>query len=677
MRKGAWLCRPLQAGLLLLAAQVCAQTAAPAPAPATTPAAAPTCSNNPLPGRSLFLRGSFNAWAAAPAQRFTWACDRYELVTALKGEHRYKVGDEGWSADADLGRAPAQPGAQKELTASAPVSLQARGTELESRFDGIYRFTLTMTDRQAPQLAVQSCPAVEGGAPLGTTTLFLRGTPNNWAALDTYAFQFSCDAYYLNVKLNGTHEFKVADGAWTGSTTVGPAGLAGTNPQTAANFVHRFEGEHTVRLVFAGSGPQLSVGPKTFADPRAPSVTNPVALSLRFDSRNLADKAPFGAITPGTTVHYGVSALPGVDALTLVVEKRRLEGNQELLDYTPVARVPMKKAANAAGGTGSTGGLERWTASHTYGDPAIYGHWFEASINGALYAYQNNADPVFWTRENGTGGLGAVADRPANAGPVRRYRQTVFAADFKVPAWAKDAVYYYIFPDRFRNGNPANDPVPGRDKYQNSTVEKHANWLSKPYKPGTGDGSDAVYNNDFYGGDLQGVIDKLDYIRDLGANTIYLTPVFRAASNHKYDTADYKNIDPAFGTNADFERLCLEAAKRGLRVIPDASLNHTGADSIYFDRFNNFKSGGASLGAFAGNQINLASPYASWYSFDATQTSPDKQFKGWVGVADLPELNKSSPVAGPGRRRLAHGRGALGARRLLARVARSRQSPQA
>jgi cyclomaltodextrinase len=76
-------------------------------------------------------------------------------------------------------------------------------------------------------------------------------------------------------------------------------------------------------------------------------------------------------------------------------------------------------------------------------------------------------------------------------------------------------VYYYIFPDRFRNGNPANDPLPGVAKYHDHTVELHANWNDKPYVPGTGDGSDAHYNNDFFGGDLEGIIQKLDYIKDL------------------------------------------------------------------------------------------------------------------------------------------------------------------
>ena len=186
----------------------------------------------------------------------------------------------------------------------------------------------------------------------------------------------------------------------------------------------------------------------------------------------------------------------------------------------------------------------------------------------------------------------------------------------------------------------SNDPKVGQRKYQNHNIEVHSKWLEKPNKPGTGDGSDAHYNNDFFGGDLEGIIQKLDDIKDLGANAIYMTPVFKAASNHKYDTADFHEIDPAFGTNADFKRLTQEAAKRGIRVIPDASLNHVGADSRYFDRFGNFQS--QELGAFANNRIQAQSPYASWFTLDASQTDPDKQFKGWVGLTDLPELNKNA-----------------------------------
>ena len=575
------------------------------------------CKPDPLSGRSLYLRGSFNGWAAAEDRRFTWACTRWELVTALNGEQRFKVADEGWSADADFGSADRPP---------YPIRLQRSGPEITRRFAGTQRFTVTMDDAAKPALNIEDCPAAEGGPPLGAATLFLRGTPNNWAALDDYAFQFSCDAYYLNVKLSGRFEFKIADASWQPASTVGVDGIGG------GNFVHTFSGEHTLRLTWAGNRPQLSVGDKTFADPRSAALTDPVALSLQFDSRAAADKAPFGAVPAGTLIDFALTAAAGVDSLTLVVEKRRLEGNQEVLAYTEVARVPMIKSASATS-------TERWTAAHRFADVAVYGYWFEARIGGRLVVVQNNSDAVFWTREKGSGGHGAVADKPAATGTVRRFRQTVFGADFKVPDWAPDAVYYYIFPDRFRNGNKANDPKPGLDRYHRHTVELHPSWLDKPYRPGSGDGSDSVFNNDFFGGDLAGIIQKLDYIKDLGANTIYMTPVFRAASNHKYDTADYKHIDPAFGSVEDFVRLTQEAARRGIRVITDTSLNHTGSDSIYFNRYGNFNS----RGAFEGGKPRPESPYAGWYRFDASQQDADKQFKGWVGVTDLPELDKASP----------------------------------
>ncbi len=580
----------------------------------TLPAA--TCHPDPLANRALYLRGTFNNWNATDAQRLLWACNRYQLVTQLTGEHRFKIGDEGWSADADFGSDPA---------AAQRVAL--RGGEFKQHFTGTHRITLTMNEHAPPSLNVETCPA--DTPPVGATTLFLRGSMNNWAALEDYAFQFSCDAYYLNVKLSGRHEFKIADAAWKDATSFG-AGVGQYLQEGGGNLATEFGGEHTLRLAWAGGRPQLVLGAQTFADPNVKSVTDPVALSLHFDSRASADKAPFGAVTAGTVIAFALDALPGVDRLTLVVEKRRLEGNQELLEYGEVARLPMSKAA--------AGGKVRWTTRHRFADVSVYGYWFEAEIGGAHYAYQNNRDSVFWTREKGSGGVGAVAEMASSKAPIRRFRQTVYAADFKVPEWAPDIVYYYIFPDRFRNGDKSNDPQPGITRYHDGTVEFHRNWFDKPWKPG--DGSDERHNNDFFGGDLAGIIEKLDYISALGANTIYMTPVFKAASNHKYDTADYKQIDPGFGSNADFERLTREAARRGIRVILDTSLNHTGQDSTYFDRFNNH--GGR--GAFAGGKIQPDSPYAGWYSFDPTQRDPKKQYKGWVGVSDLPELNKAAPT---------------------------------
>ncbi len=480
-------------------------------------------------------------------------------------------------------------------------------------------------------------------AKFGTTTLYLRGSLNAWAAVDEYAFQYRCDAYYLNVDAHGGQDFKLADAGWSGETTFGAAvatdgrlsaGVGfrparGSDPGGTGNLRFSFAGEHTLRLAIVDGEPELSVGPKSFIDPNAREVSNPVALSVQFDSRKLEHKSPFGAIVPATTVSYALTASPGIDGITLVIESRRLEGNQDVLEYQSLARIPMQRV--------DTGSGERWTAQHRFDAIGVYGYWFELSIGGERYVWQNNRDAVYWTRERGSGGAGAVDFMPEKPARIRRYRQTVFAADFAVPEWAPDLVYYYIFPDRFRNGDASNDPRPGTSRFHDGTVEFHENWNDKPFLSGTGDGSDARYSNDFFGGDIAGIIDKLDYIRDLGANALYITPLFRAASNHKYDTADYTHIDPGFGTDADFTRLTVEAARRGIRVIPDTSLNHTGIDSLYFDRHGNHPD----IGAFEQGQIRADSPYASWYSFDPDNA--EQPFRGWSGSRDLPELDKSSP----------------------------------
>lgn len=598
--------------------------------------AAPTeCKPNPFGTREIYLRGSFNGWATPDKHRFIYQCNRFELVTELRGEHRFKVGDEPWSADADLGRA-------KDASAAPPWKLIPKSRdnrELSYRFNGIHRLVLRMINNE-PELNVTACDA----NPLGQTSLFLRGTMNNWAAQEDFQFLFSCDAYYLNVNLQGKMEFRVADAAYTRKTTfIGNGDAQTITPDKASvlvdaesgsggNLHFDFSGEHTIRLAFAGNRPRLTIGPRTFADPRAASVSDVNALSVQFNSRDLNDKSPFGATTQGTPVAFSLQSNAKVKSVELIIEKRSMEGNQELLEYAEVARVPMEKVQD--------GDRLKWRAKYGFPDIGVFGYHFVVRIDEQSFVYQNNRQSIYWTRERGSNGVGLIEPDlgERNRPSIRRFRHTVFAKDFVVPSWARDVVYYYVFPERFRNGDKSNDPKPGRDTYQDKGVEFHANWNDRPYKPKTGDGSDDVYNNDFFGGDLAGIIEKLDYIKDLGANTIYMTPVFQAPSNHKYDTADYKKVDPAFGTNADFETLTREAAKRGIRVIPDTSLNHTGADSIYFDRYKKY----ASKGAFEGAKVQADSPYASWYKFDTTQKEPNKQFKGWVDISDLPELDKSS-----------------------------------
>jgi glycosidase len=498
------------------------------------------------------------------------------------------------------------------------------------------------------QVAQAQTAAGRCSPPPTTSTLFLRGTMANWALRDDFAFQYQCDTYVLNVHLSGTHEFKIFDERSSEALTFGapPATVLTLLPNQptaivsasaangAGNLKAIFEGDQTIRLTFGRIGdraanPTITIGAKDFDDPAQAPIENAVARTLAFDSRALTDKIPFGAVIAGSDVQFNLNSGAGVTAATLVVERRRLEGPQELLEYGMPVRVSLTLQSH--------GDRSRWYGKYRFEQIGVYGYYFEVQVAGKTYVYENNADAVYWTRELGSNGQGVVASA-ADTRRIRRFRQTVYRADYRVPGWARDAVFYYIFPERFRNGNPGNDQKPGIDTYHDQAVEFHRNWLDRPYLPRSGDGSDNVYGNDFFGGDLAGIIDKLDYIAGLGANTLYLTPIFQAASNHKYDTADYKNIDPHFGSNDDFARLTREAARRGVRVILDTSLNHTGSDSIYFDRYAKYPG----LGAFDGGKIQPDSPYATWYSFDPTQSKPDKQYRGWVGARDLPETNKAS-----------------------------------
>ncbi len=595
---------------------------------ATSPVST-ACVPSPFGARPLYLRGSFNNWNALENYRFTYRCNAFELVATIKGEHGFKVGDERWSVDADLGGADNIVGARRKLA--------RRSANLVHNFSGAHRIRVSVPDYT---MTIENCPT----PPFGDNTMYLRGSMNNWAALDDYAFKWHCDAYYLNVNIAGGVEFKIADAQWNDATSFGVSPkskdslqlqgsaltLARTHDADGANNVaFMFNGPQTLTLVMENGAPRLSVAPTPFDDPSQQPVTDPVARSVKFDSRDTGFKAPFGAVVAGTKIDFALSSLPGVERATLVLEKRRLEGNQETLEYTPLARVPMQRAG------------AHWRASYALADVSVYGYYFEIIVAEKVFIYGNNRDSIFWTRERGSAGIGEIVEKPDSTNGIRRFRQTVFDANFKVPEYAPDVVYYYIFPERFRNGDKANDPKPGVSKYQRASVELHKNWNEKPFKPNSGDGSDDVYNNDFFGGDLAGIIEKLDYIKELGANTIYMTPIFKAPSNHKYDTADYTQIDPYFGTEAEFVKLTDEAKKRGMRIVLDTSLNHVGSDSRYFDRYGNYAQENA--GAFTNGRINPESPYASWFTFDANQSNPDQQFKGWTGISDLPEINKSSP----------------------------------
>ncbi len=218
-------------------------------------------------------------------------------------------------------------------------------------------------------------------------------------------------------------------------------------------------------------------------------------------------------------------------------------------------------------------------------------------------------------KENG--GRGIVSREPGEM-----WQQTVYSPDFHTPDNLLGGIIYQIFPDRFfASGKPKTD-VP-TDRYICS------DWAKVPeHRQNCGVLS---LSNDYYGGDLAGICEKLPYLKTLGVSIIYLNPIFEAHSNHRYNTACYEKIDPLLGNENDFKILCEKAKENGITVIFDGVFSHTGDDSIYFNKYCRYGNGGAY------NDEN--SPYRKWFKFGETR---DK-YGAWWGIKTLPETNEDEP----------------------------------
>lgn len=216
-----------------------------------------------------------------------------------------------------------------------------------------------------------------------------------------------------------------------------------------------------------------------------------------------------------------------------------------------------------------------------------------------------------------------VTDQENNVERTPDYQLTVYSGDFTTPQWLNSGVMYQIFPDRYARSASYQAPQ------QNKNYVLREDWGGLPNdKP---DENGVVQNNDFFGGNLRGIIEKLDYLEELGVTVIYFNPIFEAYSNHRYDTADYKSIDPMLGTEDDFRELCEKAAKKGIRIILDGVFNHTGSDSIYFNKRGRYPE----LGAYQSKD----SAYYKWYRF---LEFPD-HYDSWWGIDTLPGINETEP----------------------------------
>ena len=310
-------------------------------------------------------------------------------------------------------------------------------------------------------------------------------------------------------------------------------------------------------------------------------------MRILFDSKLPQHKRPFGCLTPGEdctlSVHIPVAVMTRKAEMVLCGENGGELCSEELHFEKTV------------------GPYEYWTGS------------FRLEKTGLYFYYFRITDP------HGTFRLFKEGD-DANMEAGDLWQVSCIPSDFYTPRWAQGAVIYQVFPDRFARSGWCDCT----GKLQPYFV--HDNWYDEvDWRP---DEHGIIQNNDFFGGNFRGIADKMDYIASLGTTILYLNPISKSFSSHRYDTGDYKTPDPMLGTEADFAALCRCAHARGIRVILDGVYSHTGSDSLYFDRNYTFGGNGA--------YCRPDSPFHSWYTF---YHWPDK-YNSWWGFDTLPTVNK-------------------------------------
>ena len=318
-------------------------------------------------------------------------------------------------------------------------------------------------------------------------------------------------------------------------------------------------------------------------------------MSHRFhNSFDPACKMPFGAVEAGQTVTVRLFLSPGQSyyaPLLLIFEADRWQ--------QPAATVGLEYECTTSEGSRCLRG--RFTPPFA----GLYFYCFQLTLEGKRVRILK-----------GEKGEGVVS----NQGGL--WQLTVTQPGFITPDRYKGGIMYQIFPDRFCRGDLSAKQCPaGR--------QLRADWGGLPkYLPD----ADGEYRpNDFFGGDLKGIQDKLPYLKSLGVTAIYLNPIFEAHSNHRYNTADYRKIDPLLGDEKDFAALCAEAKRQGISVILDGVFSHTGSDSVYFNREGRYPGKGAWQGP--------ESPYFNWYHF---YQYPDG-YDSWWGFKTLPEVKENCP----------------------------------
>ena len=336
---------------------------------------------------------------------------------------------------------------------------------------------------------------------------------------------------------------------------------------------------------------------------------------LGHNSRDDLYRVPGGAVTTGTPVTLRLRAYHNDVTDVTVRVWSTAAGAQTLYPMTRVATTDDEPH-----------GYDYWQATIPAQDAQTVLYYRFIVRDGTDEDYYED-DDLF----DGAWGM-AYEDSPDYS-----YQIDVYLPDFETPDWMKNAVVYQLFPDRFYNGDNKNDADPLDPTVYDSPVlvkdwddlpEGYCRAYTDPDEPC----EEGPMGRDFFGGDLQGVKDKLQYLADLGVTAIYFNPIFMAPSNHLYDTTDYTQIDPYFGSMGTFQSLVNQARRYGIHIILDGVFNHTSSDSLYFDKYSRYNT----VGAYE----SQTSDYYDWYTF---YEWPDS-YNSWWGFDSLPVLTEIPAV---------------------------------
>lgn len=324
-------------------------------------------------------------------------------------------------------------------------------------------------------------------------------------------------------------------------------------------------------------------------------------VKVRHHSQERVYRDPFGAVICGQNVIIRLQISSEVPIEQCLLRLWQTESEQEIL-------IPMHVLEKT-----DVNQLDIWFEGEFKGSalPGLVWYYFVLKVKGQTLYYGNNEERL--------GGLGQLTEEQPPSW------QITVSNRMEIPEWYRRGIIYQIFVDRFYKG--------GSESFIKEQSKKnallHLNWEDTPFY--IKDEWGRVTHWDFFGGNLEGIIEKLPYLHELGVSILYLNPIFEAMSNHKYDTGDYHKIDPMFGTEETFDRLVKAAKECGIAIMLDGVFSHTGSDSVYFNKNNQYPS----LGAYQSPE----SPYYDWYTFEPES----KKYRCWWGVEDLPEVNKMSP----------------------------------